>query len=53
MGNYRPNLLGVMYFENPYPALEVGDSFFCVVPQILDSGEDAANGLIQLGYLYK
>lgn len=46
MGNYRPNLLGVMYFENPNPAFEVGDSLLCVVPQILNSGENAANGLI-------
>ena len=42
-----------MYFENPNSALEVGDSVLGVITQLLDGGEDVANGLIQLSYLYK
>ena len=42
-----------MYLENPNPTLEVGDSVLGVVTQLLDGGENVANGLIQLSYLYK
>ena len=35
-----------MYFENPYPAFEVCDSILSVVTQLLNGGEDVANGLI-------
>ena len=46
MDNYSPNLLGIMYFENPNSPFEVGDSILGVVTQLLDGGEDVANGLI-------
>lgn len=43
MGDYAPNLLGTVYFENPNPVLEIGNSFFSIVTQIFHSGKDAAN----------